>query len=64
MYADDIVLMCKDEMEARQGITIIRRWAKDEGFIINEKKSGVMVIRKRKVQRPQGIALNGIPYVS
>ena len=61
MYADDIVLMCKDEMEARQGITIIRRWAKDEGFIINEKKSGVMVIRKRKVQRPQGIELNGIP---
>ena len=48
MYADDTALICRNRKELEKGIKVLENWSEENGLTINKKKSGVMIMSKRK----------------
>lgn len=50
MYADDLLIILDTEEKLKEVVEHIERWMKDNNFIINKEKSGIMQFRNRKAQ--------------
>lgn len=48
LYADDILLLCKTEMQLKKCINIIETWCSENGMELNKKKSGVLIFAPRR----------------
>jgi hypothetical protein len=59
LFADDICVVGKNELEIRKAITLIERWAMDKEMILNKKKSGVMILFKRRNRKEEKYELYG-----
>jgi len=47
MYADDILTLCTSIEQMKKAILIIEEWSKENGMILNKKKSGIVVFAPR-----------------
>lgn len=48
MYADDIVVVCRDLNELYRSKTILKKWCVTSGMSINVEKSGVLITEPRR----------------
>ena len=51
LYADDAVLLAKNEEQVKRGLKVLEEWCKEWAVEVNVEKSGVMHIRRRGVKR-------------
>ena len=63
MYADDIILICKDKRELMRGIRFIEEWSRENQLSINKRKSGVMIMNKRRSRMNEEGEIEGYPIV-
>ena len=47
-YADDFVIMCRDEEEAGKAMERVREWMKEEGLRLNEEKTRIVDMRQTR----------------
>ena len=60
-YADDIAVICKNEKELDNVISIIESWTSTNKLLLNKKKSAIMTIGKRK---NKWVKYRGFPIVN
>ena len=60
-YADDIAVICKNEKELDNVISIIESWTNTNKLLLNKKKSAIMTIGKRK---NKWVKYRGFPIVN
>ena len=71
-YADDLLALCSSQAQLRKAIEIIKNWSKENGMVLNAKKSGIVVfanylsqkipfMKPDKQERKQGEPLIWIP---
>ena len=64
MYADDLAVVCYNELNMRKVIEIIKEWSGEKGLSINKKKSGILqVLGKRQKITLQIDNIRVIPIV-
>ena len=51
LYADDAVLLAKNEEQVKRGLKVLEEWCKEWAVEVNVEKSGAMHIRRRGVKR-------------
>ena len=64
-YADDLAVVGREEVRAKEAIDIIEKWTERNDMIINRKKSGIMFLKKRdyKKSRKEYDHIMDIPIV-
>lgn len=62
-YADDLVMLTKNELEARVAIKRLEKWAKESFMIINKTKSGIVKIGQKKLLLKDQKGILGYPVV-
>ena len=64
-YADDLLTLCDTQEQLAKCIQVIEKWSKDNGMLLNKKKSAIVIFssrRKRKIP-DLGEQLLGIPII-
>ena len=59
-YADDLVIICKNDEELTRGIETLRKWSKANDIMVNEKKSGILILNSDNIDADY---IHGFPVV-
>ncbi len=62
MYADDLICICKDKVEAGRAISITARVSNALKLKLNPKKSGILMMFSNQPRKPAEGHIGGIPY--